>query len=187
MIVKKNTTVALGCIVLEGVGIIVFVALMAILTGVKTCMEILSDVWMLYCLIGAIALFMFKELLDVAVNSRGEKWFKFWEEFMSGSKIELDSCGISERLIGQQGETVNCFFKSWKELTLSTGKWYDWGGFVFRCPKDPPNDDSYWTFFSVNFFLANRKQLMEFAVKHIPKENIPERTLLRLRKMGIYT
>ena len=129
-------------------------------------------------------LIMFKELME---SSR--RGFKSWKEMISPyEKIELDTHGISRRgIYFRNYETAYFLSKSWEELALSTGKWNDWGGFVFSCPPETDGESKWIKFFKVNFFLANSKQLMEFAVKHIPKENISDWTLLRLKKMGIYT
>jgi len=101
-----------------------------------------------------------------------------------GKTVELNSCGISIKDTGHNGKTNSCLFKTWEDLKLNVGKWYDWGGFIFICLEET-DINSTCKFFKVNLFLANRKQLMAFAVKQLPVENISDEALLRLKKMGI--
>jgi hypothetical protein len=171
MIVKKNIIIMLVCTLFEGmVCTMVGVGWGQLKTGEHDYWRNLVSMWWFPILISGLIILTW--LLD-AIRGIGEK-------------VVLDSCGISKRSIGPRGETKYCLFKSWEELILCTGKWSDWGGFVFSCPPETDGDSKWIKFFKVNIFLANRKQLMEFAVKHIPKENISDWTLLRLKKMGIY-
>jgi len=185
MIVKKNIRIKLVCTIFEGIMLTIFaVGVAQLKKGEYNFVEDLASAWWAPILCGVFL--MFKELLDSAVRSRGEGVFKFWEELMNPyQKIELDSCGIHKRGIGRNGETIYRRFKSWKELKLNIGMWYDCGGFVFHCPPEVDGDSKWIMFFKVNLFLANRKQLMEFAVKQLPVENISDEALLRLKKMGI--
>lgn len=193
MTVKKNITVALGCYIFVGIAFAMALAAgIALKAHGETGDEYnywkgLAYAW--WASIPMVLALMLKELMECAVSSNGESLFKFWEEYISPKdKIELDSCGISRRGIGYAGKTDYRWFKSWEELTLSTGKWNDWGGFVFCCPYEQPEVEGKgkWVFFNVNFFLANRKQLMEFAVSKLPVENISDGALLKLKKMGIF-